>query len=277
MALTPELLKRIMYSKYLLQRAQALNAEGHELALGASILAAHDAVEMVMKAVTDTVNVQWAHDFKKFWPLVEQKTGTLPPRLGAMDQLNDDRNGFKHKGILPNPANVSERLRNSLAFCEEMSQQYLNVDYQSVSLADLIQNITARTKIKEADSAKESGNLSTAVTNLGLAFDELLSEARKKHKEALVGQIPILGRDFVQSVASESLKSKLHKVAETVDSLILGIDLAKHRRFSEITPIRQHSVSGQVFVTWTRDSNSLTVEDFHFCRTFVIDFGLQLL
>src|SRR5260370_41553181 len=106
MALTPELLKRIMYSKYLLQRAQALNAEVHELALVASILAAHDAVEMVMKAVTDTVNVQWAHDFKKVWPLVEQKTGTLPPRLGSRDQLNDNRKGFKHKGILLNPSNV---------------------------------------------------------------------------------------------------------------------------------------------------------------------------
>lgn len=159
MALTPELLKRIMYSKYLLQRAQALSAEGHELALGASILAAHDAVEMLMKVVSDTLNLQWAHDFKKFWTLVEKKTGILPPRLGAMDQLNDDRNGFKHKGILPNPSNVTERLRNSLAFCEEMSQQYLSVDYQSVSLADLIQNIAARTKINEAESAKKSGNL----------------------------------------------------------------------------------------------------------------------
>lgn len=78
-------------------------------------------------------------------------------------------------------------------------------------------------------------------------------------------------------MASESLKSKLHKVAETVDSLILGIDLAKLRRFSEITPIRQHSVSGEVTVIWTRDWNRLTVEDFYFCRTFVIDFGLQLL
>jgi hypothetical protein len=230
-----------------------------------------------MKVVTDALNMQWSHDFKKFWQVVEQKTGTLPPRLGAMDQLNDDRNGFKHKGILPNPTNVSERLRYSLAFCEEVSQQYLNVDYQSVSLADLVQNVEARAKIKEAESAKESGNLSIAVTKLGLAFDDLLSEARQKHEEALVGDIPILGRDFVQSVASESLKSKLHKVAETVDSLILGIDLGKRRRFSEITPIRQHSVSGQVTVIWTHDSNSLTVEDFNFCRTFVIDFGLQLL
>ncbi len=276
MALTPELLKRIMYSKYLLQRAQALNAEGHELALGASILAAHDAVEMVMKVVTDTLNVPWAHEFKKFWSLVEQKTGTLPPRLGAMDQLNDDRNGFKHKGILPNPTNASERLRNSLEFCEEISQQYLNVDYQSVSLADLIQNILARAKIKEAESEKENGNLPAAITKLGLAFDDLLGEAREKHKEALVGHIPILGREFVQSVASESLKSKLHKVAETVDSLILGIDLAKLRRFSEITPMRQHTAY-EVTLIWTRDWNSLTIEDFHFCRTFVIDFGLQLL
>src|SRR5215472_12616096 len=236
--LAPQLVKRIIYSRYLLQRAQALHAEGHELALAGAILTVHDAVEMVMRVVTDNLNLSWSHDFKKFWPLVEQKTGTLPSRLGAMDQLNDDRNGFKHKGILPNPTNVRERLDNALAFCEETCQQYLGTDYHAISLADLLHNIPARTKVKEAEAAKQSGDLATAITNLGLAYDALLSEARKKHEAALVGEIPILGSDFVRSLATESLKSKLHTVAESVDALILGIDLGKLRRFSAITPIR---------------------------------------
>ena len=41
--LTPEELNRVVYSKYFLQRANSLAAEGHELALAGAVLIAHDA------------------------------------------------------------------------------------------------------------------------------------------------------------------------------------------------------------------------------------------
>jgi hypothetical protein len=270
-----DLLKRVIYSKYLFQRAQNLEAEGHELALAGAVLAAHDAVEMLMRVVTDKLNVQWTHDFMKFWRIVEAKTQKMPPRLASIGQLNDDRIGFKHKGIPPNPTTVSDRLRNALAFCEELATEYLDLDYQTVSLADLIPKITAREAVKEAEVAIAAGILGTAFEKLGIAFDDLLREIRQKHGAALVGSIEIVGRAFVRDAASESLKSKLQKIAETVDALILGIDPAKLRRFDELTPIRQHMASGAVTIVWRRDPENLTIHDFEFCHSFVIDFGLR--
>jgi hypothetical protein len=199
----------------------------------------------------------------------------MPPRIGPMGQLNSDRIAFKHRGIPPNPTTVHDRLRNSVAFCEELATVYLGLDYQAVSLADLIREDSPRQHIKESEVAMSAGDPQTAFGKLGIAFDELLREIRKKHRAALVGPIEIRGKAFVQDQASESLKSKLHKVAETVDAIILGIDPAKFRHFSELTPIRQHMASGEVSIVWTRDPQNLTVQDFDFCHSFVIDFGLR--
>src|SRR5579862_1227532 len=136
-SLTPETTKRVIYSKYLMKRAMALQAEANELALAESVLVAHDSVEMLMRVVGDALKIQLSNDFMAFWHAVKMAKGKEPPRKAAIDRLNHERVGFKHKGIPPNPATVGDLLRNALAFCEEIASEYLNVDYESVSLADL--------------------------------------------------------------------------------------------------------------------------------------------
>jgi hypothetical protein len=275
--LAPELMKRVIYSKYLMKWATTLQAEGHELAFSEALLAAHDSVEMLMRVVIDKLRVPPPHDFMGFWKVVKDAKGKQPSRKAALDRLNHERVGFKHKGIPPNPAIVGDLLRNAIAFCEDISREYLDVEYESVSLADLIHNADAREKVKEAEVRKSNGDLATAFTNLGLAFDELFSEARQKNEVALVGPIPIMGRRWVQDLASLSLESKLQEMAETIDALILGIEPAKLRRFTVTTPLRQHAASGAVTTVWRRDPNLLTSQDFDFCYKFVVDFGLRLL
>jgi hypothetical protein len=248
--LTPEELKRVVHSKYLLKRANSLAAEGHEMALAGAILTAHDASEMLMRVVSDVLNVKW-NQFGEFWSNIEATGLARPPRSGAMDQLNSERTAFKHKGIAPNPANVQARLQVASSFCEEIAKDYLGLDYGSVSLADLVQNIEARTKLKEAGISAIRGDFGSAVTDCGNAFDILFVEARQKHNAALVGDIPIDGRDLVKSPATESMKAKIQKIGQTVDALILGIDPSRLRKFSETTPIRQRSGYGDVTITWT--------------------------
>jgi len=245
------------------------------MALTGAVLMAHDASEMLMRVVSDVLNVKW-NQFGEFWSNIEAKGFARPPRLGAMDQLNSERTAFKHKGISPNPAKVPTRLLEASSFCEEIANTYLGLDYQSVSLADLIQNPSARTKLKDAEAAAGQGQFAPAVTDCGNAFDILFAEAREKHKAALVGHIPIEGRDFVKSPATESMKAKIQKIGQTVDALILGIDPSRLRRFSETTPIRQRTGYADVTVIWTRDATVLTKADFDFCHSFVIDSALRL-
>jgi hypothetical protein len=229
-----------------------------------------------MRVVSDVLNVKW-NQFAEFWSNIAAKGLPRPPRFGPMDQLNSERTAFKHKGIPPNPAKVPKRLVEVSSFCEEIAKDYIGLDYPSVSLADLIQNTSARAKLKDAEAAAARGNFGTAVTDCGNAFDILFAEAREKHKGALVGHIPIDDRDFVKSPATESMKEKIQKVAQTVDALILGIDPSRLRKFSETTPIRQRTGYGDVTVIWTRDDSKITKTDFDFCHGFVVDSALHLL
>jgi hypothetical protein len=231
--LTSEELNRVIYSKYLLGSSNSLAAQGHEMALASAVLTAQDASEMLMRVVSDVLNVKW-NQFAEFWSNIEAKGLPRPPRFGPMDQLNSERTAFKHKGILPNPAKVPTRLVEASAFCEEIAKDYLGLDYSSVSLADLIQNSSARTKLKDAEVAASRGDFGAAVTDCGNAFDILFAEAREKHEAALVGHIPIDTRDFVKTPGIESMKAKIQRVAQTVDALILGVDPSKLRSFRKL-------------------------------------------
>jgi hypothetical protein len=269
--LSPELTKRVVYSKYLMKRAATLQAEAHELALAEAVLMAHDSAEMLMRVVADELKMVLPYEFMAFWKAVEKETGKQPPRKAAMDRLNHERVGFKHKGIPPNPTTVGDLLRNAVAFCEEITREYLDVDYESVSLADLIQNPEARDKVKEAEMAKAAGDLITALTALALAYDSLLAEARTTHGRSLVGEIrlPTL-TGSLRSQFSEPVR-QLAKLVSAVDSFILGVDPTKYRRFAELVPARQRYADGHFDIFWFRDFNQLTEAEFDYCYAFIMD------
>jgi hypothetical protein len=269
-------MKRVIYSKYLMERAKVLLAKNNELSSAEALLAAHDSVEMLMHVVTDHLKIVGFRDFMEFWKVVKNAIRKEPPRKEAMGRLNHARVGFKHMGILPNPSVVSDILRNAIAFCEEISQEHPDLEYESVSLADVIQVKEARDKIIEAEKHKADGNFGQAIASLSVAFDALLDDAQARYESALVGRIEYPGRGIVLDREAKNAISKVQKLAETVDMLILGVDVGKLRRFDQLTPIRQHAYSGDVMLIWTRDHTRLTIEDFDFCHAYVIDFGLSI-
>jgi hypothetical protein len=274
-SLAPELTKRVIYSKYLMKRATTLQAEGHELALAEAVLVAHDSVEMLTRVVADELKVAPPQEFMRFWKAVENKVGKEPPRKAAMDRLNHERVGFKHKGIPPNPATVGDLLRNAVAFCEEITREYLDVDYESVSLADLIQNADAREKVKEAETAKANGDLKGAIIALALAYDVLLEEARKKHQASLIGEINLPIPDRKLALEFAGVGRQLSKLVSIVDGFTLGIDPTRYRRFVRIVPARRRYASGRVDILWLGSSTKSTEAEFDYCYAFIVDLGLR--
>jgi len=179
-ALSPDVVKRLSYSKYLLRRAASLHREGNELATAEAVLVAHDAAEMLMRVVADFVGAKPPEKFMQFWQHVVDATGTAPPHKAAMDRLNNLRVGFKHLGNLPNPRVVGDLLPIVTAFCHEIASLYLKIDFEMVSLADLIANDEARKNVKDAELAFANGDKQTAFFALGLAYDKLHEDASKR-------------------------------------------------------------------------------------------------
>ena len=284
---SPDLVKRLIYSKYLLNRARLLQQERNDLASAEAVLAAHDSVEMVMRVVTDFLRTNPAPDFMKFWKVIKEKSGTEPPHKNAMDRLNNLRVGFKHMGNLPNPSVVTDLMPSVAAFCADVTAQYLGHDYETVTLTDLIQNAAAREKVKEAEKAKAEGNIPDSLLGLGVAFDKLRDEARKKHSWGLIQQsywdrldrVHVGGRynrELAAALNLDKLGKPVQQVIDTVNMLILGIDPVRFRRFSASTPGRSYAASGVMQSMWLRDPKALGVEDFDFCHQFVVDFALRL-
>ncbi|MDR3678118.1 MAG: hypothetical protein P4N24_21735 [Acidobacteriota bacterium] len=268
--MTPDKLKRLTYSKYLFRRAKYFQQLGNELSSAEAVLAAHDAAEMLMRVITDHLGASPADKIMDFWKLVKDKTGSEPPHKGAMDRLNNLRVGFKHKGNLPNSSVVADLMPSVAAFCAESAEQYLGVDYESVSLIDLIPNAEARDKVKEAEKAKAESNIPNALLALGIAFDKLHDEARKRDSLGLIPQFH--GRSDVDQAHIRAVR----QVIDTVNIMILGIHPPRLRRFSASTPIRTYAMSGAMQVSWPYDPGRLGSDDYDFCHQFVIDFALRL-
>jgi hypothetical protein len=282
MSLSPDLLKRLTYSKYLLRRAKELRGHGDELSSAEAVLAAHDSAEMLMRVITDFLGTKSEQEFMKFWQSVQDKTGTVPPHKGQMERFNKVRTEFKHRGILPNVGVVSDLLPIVESFCKEVAQLFLNLDYDEISLADLIRNNEVREKLKEAESAKARNDVQAALTSLGLAFDALIAGATAKHRPSLLeyhwSKPHVTNHEAQQILASlklDKISEGVDKVTDTVNMLLLGLDPLKFRQFTQVTPIRQHSWSGEVTIIWTRDPTCKT-EDYEEAYQFVLDSGLRV-
>lgn len=72
MTLSPDLIKRLTYSKYLLHRAQQLYEQRAELSVAETVLTMHDAAEMLMGVVTDHLGISPNYAFMEFWSKVSQ-------------------------------------------------------------------------------------------------------------------------------------------------------------------------------------------------------------
>lgn len=285
-ALTTDFARRLMYSKYLLERANTLKRESNDLAAADAVLAAHDGVEMLMRVITDSIKAKPPDQFMQFWKNVTDVTASTPPHKSTMERLNNLRVGFKHLGNLPNPSVVNDLLPIVTAFCYEVCRTYLGVDLERVSLADAIPNDVARNKVKEAEAAFAAGDKEATFTALGLAFDELHREACTKSGFAVDQgrwgrldssvRIPSEARDVIRALGIEDMGRSLQKVIDIVNDMDLGIQPNKLRRFGNLTPIRQHSVGGSVTIVWRFDAERLGTDAFEFCHSFVIDFALRL-
>jgi hypothetical protein len=290
MPITPDEMNRVIYSKYLIERAKAHQAQGSELGSAQAILTAHDGAEMLMRVVYDHLKIDPPFQFMKFWELLDKHRHVEPPFKAAMNGLNNQRNEFKHGGRLPHSKNVAALLPQVVAFCEEIAHLYLAIDYKGASLAALIENVEAKKHLEAAEIAHASSDTQEAFKSLRLAFVELLGTIRKN-----AGNLPSRiawrpprirsGRSeldnqiesFVRSLGFESIVQQLNYVSETLGMVILGIDVTLLRQFDRKAPtlFRTGLTKKENHFTWPTPVEKLTNDDFDFCYSFVIDVGLR--
>jgi len=83
-----------------------------------AVLLLHDAVEILMIAILDhlNINAKKNREFMAFWTLVKQDGHPDAPDKAAMESLNTIRVGLKHKAIIPNSRDVRDLFTRTQGF-----------------------------------------------------------------------------------------------------------------------------------------------------------------
>ncbi len=238
-----------------------------------------------MRVAAEFVGAKQPEPFMAFWENVKVRTNVEPPDKDALRRFNELRVNFKHLGIMPHPGDAADLLPIVENFCHEIAKIYLDTDFDSISLADLIPNEKARNQVKEAEAAFAGKDVQGAFLAISLAFYELSVEAYRKPGLAIdkiwrwggvPSDWPKEMTDHTHSVRLDWLAETLDELAGAINSLALGMNPQRLRRFQHLIPHILQTEYGPMTARWDRSPTDLGEKDFRFCLHFVIDLALQL-
>jgi hypothetical protein len=218
--------------------------------------------------------------------------GTAFSHAKILDEINDLRTPLKHRGTLPNPDAVRALAEKIEFVFEDNARKFLNISWQDVSLADIVQNPDVRNEVKDAEAAIAAGRYTDALASLRVALDTLLSRVKQQvpvhakvwtdlPKELFddsdirrVGLNPDLN-DVGRALAHAN--QKYEKVFYTLELLSMGVDISEYARFNYVAPSVQKTGSGKRYVVSPHLSTILQTKDVaRFCLNFVLDAATRL-
>jgi hypothetical protein len=276
----PGVLRRVVNSKYVLERASSIEAERNEMSLSISLLLTHDAIEMLMLAILDHLNViKGKREFMSFWSDIKAAGLQEPPDSIAMQNLNRLRVGLKHYGNIPNEKDARESILRARGFFENVLGLYCEIAYASVSLLDLIPDSAVRTLLTAARQKFVEGDKPSAMTDLKIALHKLENPEGKYLPTIQAPRRPSLAHDLMQGGWGSYMKelhSFLEQCASRTNAVMFGIDPIRYANFIGNGPGIQWSMAGAPYVNHWSSYHNVTVESFDELILFLVDYALRV-
>jgi len=122
--------------------------------VGAGIILLQDSVELFLIAICEHVNVENRENLKfhEYFKEIKKKVpGKIIPFKDDMLKLNKQRVSVKHYGIRPYIDDCKTFRKNVYLFFKETSKSHLNIDFDSISLANLLSEKKLKTIMKQAE------------------------------------------------------------------------------------------------------------------------------
>ena len=218
-------IKRLTYIKYLYQQGTEQSKLSETIA-GFALMQFHDSVEMFLLLVAENLGKEKFRDWKfmEFWSKIDSLT-----MRDAMEAMKNRRVSLKHHGSFPSHDDVVECCINVGTFLRENVKIQFNIDFDSISLIDLISYESVKNLLQAASTELGNGNLHASLTQSRLAFDDLLDEyeGSKQHWFHSIFDVgKKQGKRYESFVRDVSLKNKeqtnkkwFEEMTETVNEL----------------------------------------------------------
>lgn len=283
-------LRRLAFIRYLY--GLGLEQSKHPEPLSSvSLFSFHDAAELFLQLSVESLNAtKNDNEFMTYWEIL--KTKLSPNEITqkeSMKRLNKARVQLKHHGTMPSKIDIESFRATITNFFNENTSIVFGINFNSISLVDLIKNTQAKTSLKKAQEFMNENKINDAIKEIALAFTMLIDDYEKR-KITDYGRSPFFfGSDltflssFFMHVEDRTMGEFIDKVKESIESiqgaikiLSLGFDYKKYAKFKLLTPRVESNWGEGYSVDEISSKKPLTLDDCKFCFDYVIDSAIRL-
>lgn len=290
---TEQILKQLTFIKYLYYSGSN-EAQKKSPLSSVAILQFHDSVELFLELASDAFDANTNNaNFMGYWQIIEDKLkGTTLSFKEPMRKLNEARNSLKHSGNKPSQSDIDGYRINTKDFLIENSTKLFSIDFEEVSLSDLIPYANVKEHVKKAEELAKAQKYKKAAFNYAISY-KLLVKKYTKNKNNFYGEnlfdfgdvpeyekIRYLGRrtpdiEEGQKKFNRKVEDSLKELYEALDVLALGINYKKFLRFDDITPDVYLDASNSYQYSYKEDRKK-EKQELDFCKDFIIETSLNL-
>jgi len=291
----PTHLKRLSFIKYLFSIGLYQSHQPEPL-YGVSILSFHDSVELFLQLSLEKLNISISGKtdlrFHEYWDIIDKELkNTTLSQKESMKRLNRARVDLKHLGITPSKLDIESFRVTTLAFFRENCPIMFQIEFDDISLIDIIKYERPRELLKQVNRNFEEGSVYEAIQNLILSFEYLIQDYEDSKIDRFHGSPFFFGKSkplssFHLGSLSQSVEFKdfIDKMTESIKAiqnaikiLSFGLDYRKYVRYKSIVSSVEVLISdgGQV-ASYKHGEVKLSKEDLEFCINFIVESALKL-
>jgi hypothetical protein len=253
-----ETISRLLaYSKEFFVAGERELEQNTGLAHMQAVLKFHDAVEYCVRAIVEEHNVNHDRnaDLVPLMKCISQSITTKKlPLSSQIDFLNTTRGKIKHHASVPSLEDVQRCHLYARDFLQQVTKEYLNVDFISVSRLLLVEDKSVRCHLEQAEEKVKEGDYLEALIEAKKAF-----YVARPSNHTFVSKDSFFSSFFLTSSFRdiEALREPIGRIVDKVNDLedsiallMMGVDVIKLRRFEQITPHFVFSVNGDCGIYW---------------------------
>lgn len=166
--LTENVIKKIKVTKLLYDLGNnSFRVSENSEQIGAGIVLLQDAVELFLMSLCEHLDVEIGEfiRFREYFDKLKNKTNEEIPLRKQILNLNRQRVNLKHHGLLPNFDDCKDFPNTVRMFFVELSDRYLKMNFDSITLVELLKEGEAKDLLKEAEAYLKSKKYKECQTN----------------------------------------------------------------------------------------------------------------
>lgn len=243
-----EVVRRLAFIRYFYSIAEGHSREPQPIC-NISILMFHDCVELFLQLAAEKHHVQGAEanrspSLMDYWDIFKkQREDLVPTHKEGMRRLNSVRINLKHLGIYTHPENIETFRRSTYEFLVENSRRLFEIDFESVSMLDLVQCEKAKELLIQARDNLDN-DLEIAMGQVKEALYVLI-EDHQRRGEIVLGRSPFpfekgawgwTNYHFEQDMIPRAVRQVIDGISWSFKILTLGIDYRRYAYLESFSP-----------------------------------------